>query len=167
MLNGEKNTCRLLRTVSQSKVSSSLMLKRQSSSSRTNLSHIPRSSWHQLHSPGRLSSSEYDISYVHNSKIKLVHILAQVMPEFIKKSGMTFAKKDISSAWNLPERKLINTPAKHRPLGDVNWTWTATWATTYPIWATQDIHVWLVSPRGRRGSVTGTTVVTWNQISYH
>ena len=43
--------------------------------------------------PGRLSSSEYDISYVHNSKIKLVHILAQVMPEFTKKSGMTFAKK--------------------------------------------------------------------------
>ena len=51
------------------------------------------SSWHQLHSPRRLLSSEYDISYVHNSKIKLVHILAQVMPEFTKKSGMTFAKK--------------------------------------------------------------------------
>ena len=29
---------------------------------------------HQLHSPGRLSSSEYDISYVHNSKIKLVQL---------------------------------------------------------------------------------------------
>ena len=63
------------------------------------------------------------------------------MPEFAEKSGMTFAKKDISSAWNLPKRKLINTPSKHRPHGDVNWTWTATWATTYPIWATtQDIH---------------------------
>ena len=54
---------------------------------------VTHTSWHQLHSPGRLSSSEYDISYVHNSKIKLVHILAQVMPEFTKKSGMTFAKK--------------------------------------------------------------------------
>ena len=43
--------------------------------------------------PGRPSSSEYDISYNHNSKIKLVNILAQVMPEFTKKSGMTFAKK--------------------------------------------------------------------------
>ena len=63
-----------MHTVSQSKVSSSLMLKRRSSSSSTNLSHIPRSSWHQLHSPGRLSSSEYDISYIHNSKIKLVQL---------------------------------------------------------------------------------------------
>ena len=36
-----------------------------------------------------------------------------------EKSGMTFAKKDISSAWNLLERKLINIPAKHRPLGAV------------------------------------------------
>ena len=35
--------------------------------------------------PGRLSSSEYDISYVHNSKIKLVYILAQVMPKFTEK----------------------------------------------------------------------------------
>src|SRR3954468_13231830 len=93
MLNYEKKHLSLLRTVSTSKVSSSLMLKRRSPSSSTNLSHIPRSSWHQLHSPGRLSSSEYDISYVHNSKIKLVHILAQVMPEFTEKSGMTFAKK--------------------------------------------------------------------------
>ena len=74
MLNYEKKHLSLLRTVSQSKVSSSLMLKRRSSSSRTNLSHIPRSSWHQLHSPGRLSSSEYDISYIHNSKIKLVQL---------------------------------------------------------------------------------------------
>ena len=38
------------------------------------LSHRPRSSWHQSHSPGRLSSSEYDISYVHNSNIKLVQL---------------------------------------------------------------------------------------------
>ena len=119
MLNYEKKLLSLLRTISTSKVSLSLMLKRRSSSSSTNLSHIPRSSWHQLHSPGRLSSSEYDISYVHNSKIKLVqlnictkksklyhyfskkiqatryflHILAQVMPEFTEKSGMTFSKK--------------------------------------------------------------------------
>ena len=41
------------------------------------------------------------------------------MPKFTENSGMTFAKKDISSAWNLPEQKLINTPAKHRPLGGV------------------------------------------------
>ena len=137
-----------LHTISTSKVSSSLMLKRRSSS-RWGVSHRPQSSWHQLHSPGRLSSSEYDISYVHNSKIKLVqlnictkkpkldhyfskkiqatryfpHILAQLMPEFTEKSGMTFAKKDISSAWNFPKRKLINTPAKHRPLGGVTKTW--------------------------------------------
>src|SRR3990170_1319321 len=38
------------------------------------MSHRPRSSWHQLHSPGRLSSSDDDISYVHNSKIKLVQL---------------------------------------------------------------------------------------------
>ena len=62
--------------------------------------------------------SEYDISYVHNSNIQLVqlnictkkpkfdhyfekiqatryflHILAQVIPEFTEKSGMTFSKK--------------------------------------------------------------------------
>ena len=60
--------------VSTSKVSSSLMLKRQSSSSSRNLSHRPRLSWHQLHSPGRLSLSEYDISYIHNSKIKLLQL---------------------------------------------------------------------------------------------
>ena len=71
MLNYEKNLSPL-RTVSTSKVSSSLMLKRRSSSSSMNLSHIPRSLWHQLHSPGRLSSSDYNISYIHNSKIKLV-----------------------------------------------------------------------------------------------
>ena len=58
-----------MRTVSTSKVSSSLILKRRSSS-RWGLLHWPRSSWHQSHSPGRLSSSEYDISYVHNSNIK-------------------------------------------------------------------------------------------------
>ena len=48
------------------------MLKCRSSSNTMNLSQIPRSSWHQSHSPGRFSSSEYDISYVHNSNIKLV-----------------------------------------------------------------------------------------------
>src|SRR3954469_10188278 len=74
MLNYEKKHLSLLRTVSTSKVSSSLILKHRSSSSSTNLSHIPRSSWHQLHSPRRLSSSMYDISYVHNSKIKLVQL---------------------------------------------------------------------------------------------
>ena len=67
----EKKHLSSLRTVSTSKVSSSLMLKRRSSS-RWGLSHKPRSSLHELHSPGRLSSSDDDISYVHNSKIKLV-----------------------------------------------------------------------------------------------
>src|SRR3990170_5442717 len=38
------------------------------------MSHRPRSSWHQLHSPRRLSSSDDDISYVHNLKIKLVQL---------------------------------------------------------------------------------------------
>ena len=38
------------------------------------MSHRPRSPWHQLHSPGRLSSSDVDISYVYNSKIKLVQL---------------------------------------------------------------------------------------------
>ena len=73
MLNYEKKHLSSLRTVSTSKVSSSLMLKRRSSSS-WGLSHRPRSSWHQLHSLGRLSSSDDDISYVHNSKIKLVQL---------------------------------------------------------------------------------------------
>ena len=50
------------------------MLKRRSSSNSMNLSQIPRSSWHQSHSPGRLSSSEYDISYVHNSNIKRLQL---------------------------------------------------------------------------------------------
>ena len=62
-----------MRTVSTSKVSSSLILKRRSSS-RWGLSHWPQSSWHQSHSPGRLSSSEYDISYVHNSNIKRLQL---------------------------------------------------------------------------------------------
>ena len=62
-----------MRTVSTSKVSSSLMLKHRSSS-RWGLLHRPRSSWHQSHSPGRLPSSDDDISYVHNSKIKLVQL---------------------------------------------------------------------------------------------
>ena len=73
MLNYKKNLSSL-RTVSTSKVSSSLMLKRCSSSSSMNLSQIPRSSWHQSHSPGRFSSSEYDISYVHNSNIKRLQL---------------------------------------------------------------------------------------------
>ena len=38
------------------------------------MSQKPRSSWHQEHSPGRLSSSEYDISYVHNSNIKRLQL---------------------------------------------------------------------------------------------
>ena len=38
------------------------------------MSHRPRSSLHQSHSPRRLSSSSDDISYVHNSKIKLVQL---------------------------------------------------------------------------------------------
>ena len=106
-------------TVSTSKFSSSLMLKRRSSSSSTNLSHIPRSSWHQLHSPGRLSSSEYDISYVHNSKIKLVHILAQVLPEFTEKSGMTFAKIGHIERLKFAGTEMNQHSAKHRPLGGV------------------------------------------------
>ena len=52
-----------MRTFSTSKVSS-----------RWGLSHRPRSSLHQSHSPGRFSSSDDDISYVHNSKIKLVQL---------------------------------------------------------------------------------------------
>ena len=62
-----------MRTVSTSKVSSSLMLKCRSSS-RWGLLHRPRSLWHQSHSPGRLSSSEYDTSYVHNSNIKRLQL---------------------------------------------------------------------------------------------
>ena len=73
MLNYEKKHLSPLRTVSTSKVSWSLMLKR-GSSSRWGLSHRPRSSLDHSHSPGRLSSSEYDISYVHNSNIKLVQL---------------------------------------------------------------------------------------------
>ena len=74
MLNHEKKHVSSLHTVSTSKVSWSLMLKRRSSSRWGHLSHRPQSSLHQEHSPGRLSSSEYDISYVHNSKIKLVQL---------------------------------------------------------------------------------------------
>ena len=73
MLNYEKHLWSL-RTVSTSKVSSSLMLKRWSSSRWGHLSHRPQSSLHQEHSPGRLSSSEYDISYVHNSNIKRLQL---------------------------------------------------------------------------------------------
>ena len=36
-----------------------------------------------------------------------------------KNPAWPLLKKDISSTWNLPERKLINTLAKHRPLGGV------------------------------------------------
>ena len=35
---------------------------------------------------------------------------------------------------------IIASRAYFLQLGGVTWTWPATWATTYPIWATQDIH---------------------------
>ena len=55
--------------------------------------------------------SSSDISCVQNSKI----ITRRQNP---KNPAWPSLKKDVSSAWNLSERKLINTPAKHRPLID-------------------------------------------------
>ena len=58
-----------------------------------------------------------------------------------------YYKVDKSSAWNLPERKWINIPAKHRPLGFIPWKQQkATWAQSnhfnvdYDQWANKIEH---------------------------
>ena len=115
-----------------------------------------------------------------------------------KNPAWPLLKQDISSAWNLSEWKLINTPAKYRPLGGVtckhDWPlgqahilfeqhkiyifistshehsnlmviafqWLKIWAKIFIMsYRTHiDMEIWLVSPRGRRGHVTGTTAAT-------
>ena len=46
------------------------------------------------------------------------YIIAQAMPKFMEKYGMTFAKKGHIERLKCARTELINTPAKHRPLID-------------------------------------------------